>query len=182
MKLVRRRFLQLATGAAVLPAISRTAKAETYPSRPITMIVPLAAGGPADVIARTVGEHMRASLGQPVVIENMTGAGGTIATGRAVRAAPDGYTISVGSTTTHVFNGAIHTLSYDVLNDFEPVALIASLPHVIVAKKAMPANTLQELIAWLKANPDKASAGTGGARHHAASRRHPVPAAHRHAL
>jgi tripartite-type tricarboxylate transporter receptor subunit TctC len=147
---------------AALPVASRTAMAQAYPSRSITMVVPFAAGGPVDTLARILAERMRASLGQTVVIENVTGAGGSIGTGRVARAAPDGYTLVIGIWTTHVVNGAIYALQYDVLNDFEPVALLANNPQVIVAKKSMPANDLKGLIAWLKLNPDKASAGTAG--------------------
>ena len=162
MKLPRRSFLHLTAGAAAVPAMSHIAGAQTYPSRSITMVVPFAAGGPVDTLARIVAERMRASLGQPIVIENVTGAGGSIGTGRVARAVPDGYTLVIGIWTTHVVNGAIYTLQYDVLNDFEPIALLANNPQVIVAKKSMPANDLKGLIAWLKANPDKASAGTAG--------------------
>ena len=138
------------------------ASAQVYPSRSITIVVPFAAGGPLDTLARIVAERMRASLGQPIVIENVTGAGGSIGTGRVARAAPDGYTLVIGIWTTHVVNGAIYPLQYDVLNDFEPIALLANNPQLIVAKKSMPANDLKGLIAWLKANPNKASAGTAG--------------------
>jgi tripartite-type tricarboxylate transporter receptor subunit TctC len=158
----RRKFLHLAAGVAALPAASRGAWAQAYPSRSITMVVPFAAGGPVDTLARVLAEQMRPSLGQPVVIENVTGAGGSIGTGRVARAAPDGYTLVIGIWTTHVVNGAIYALQYDVLKDFEPVALLANNPQVIVAKKSMPANDLKGLIAWLKANPDKGSAGTSG--------------------
>jgi tripartite-type tricarboxylate transporter receptor subunit TctC len=154
--------VRLAAGVAALPVASRTAMAQAYPSRSITMVVPFAAGGPVDTLARILAERMRASLGQTVVIENVTGAGGSIGTGRVARAAPDGYTLVIGIWTTHVVNGAIYALQYDVLNDFEPVALLANNPQVIVAKKSMPANDLKGLIAWLKLNPDKASAGTAG--------------------
>jgi tripartite-type tricarboxylate transporter receptor subunit TctC len=162
LKLPRRDFVRLAAGVAALPVASRTAMAQAYPSRSITMVVPFAAGGPVDTLARILAERMRASLGQTVVIENVTGAGGSIGTGRVARAAPDGYTLVIGIWTTHVVNGAIYALQYDVLNDFEPVALLANNPQVIVAKKSMPANDLKGLIAWLKLNPDKASAGTAG--------------------
>jgi tripartite-type tricarboxylate transporter receptor subunit TctC len=160
MKLPRRRFLQLAAGAAVLPAVSRTARAQTYPTRPITMVVPFAAGGPTDTIARIVTERMRASLGQPIVIENVTGADGSIAVGRTARAAPDGYTIGIGNIATNVLNGAAYSLRYDLLNDFEPISLLTSAPALIVANNAVPARDLGELIAWLKANPDKTSVGS----------------------
>jgi tripartite-type tricarboxylate transporter receptor subunit TctC len=162
MKLPRRRFLHLAAGAAALPGVARIVRAQAYPARPITMIVPFPAGGPTDTIGRIVAEGMRISLRQPVIIENVTGAGGTIGVGRVARAVPDGYTLSVGYLGTHVLNGAIYTLQYDVLRDFEPVALLASNPQLIVAKNGTPAKSLNELIAWLKANPGKASQGTAG--------------------
>jgi tripartite-type tricarboxylate transporter receptor subunit TctC len=139
-----------------------TATAQVYPSRPITMIVPLAPGGSTDVIARIMAEGMRASLGQPVIVENTTGAGGTIGVGRLARAAPDGYTIGIGQWGTNVANGAVYTLPYDLQKDFEPIALIASQPFLIVSRKTMPAKDLTELIAWLKANADKASQGNSG--------------------
>jgi tripartite-type tricarboxylate transporter receptor subunit TctC len=139
------------------------AGAQTYPSRPITMIVPFAAGGPTDRIGRIVAEGMRPALGQPIVIEDVTGASGTIGVGRAARAAPDGYTLSVGQWATHVLNGAVFTLPYNLLDDFEPIALLTSNPQLVVAKNAVPAENLKELIAWLKANPGKASQGTAGA-------------------
>ncbi len=140
-----------------------SAGAQVYPSRPITVIMPFAAGGPLDTIGPIMAERMRVSLGQTVIIENVTGAAGSIAVGRVARAAPDGYTLSIGSWATHVLNGAIYALQYDVLNDFEPVSLITTQPVLIVAKKSMPANDLKELIAWLQANPDKAAQGTAGA-------------------
>jgi tripartite-type tricarboxylate transporter receptor subunit TctC len=160
MKLPRRQFLHLAAGAAALPAASRMAGAQTYPTRPITMIVPFAAGGPTDTIARIVTERMRISLAQPIVIENVSGADGNIAVGRAARAAPDGYTISIGNMATHVLNGAFYSLRYDLLNDFESISLLASAPALIVANNGVPAKDLTELIAWLKANQDKAAVGT----------------------
>src|SRR5262245_29511769 len=138
------------------------ATAQTYPARPITMVVPFPAGGAGDSIARTVAERMRVSLGQSVVIENVTGASGSIGTGRVARAAPDGYTIGYGGMQPHVINGAALALRYDVVKDFQPIALMTDAPLLIVAKKAMPATDLRELVAWLKANPDKASMGTGG--------------------
>src|SRR3984893_15111325 len=151
MKLPRRQFLHLAAVAAVLPAVSRIARAQSYPTRPMTMVVPYSAGGPTDTIARIMAERMRTSLGQVIIVDNTTGAAGTIGVGRVARAAPDGYTIGIGHWGTHVVNAAIYALQYDVLNDFEPVAMIATNPQVIVAKKAVPAGNLQELIAWLKA-------------------------------
>ncbi|HEY2534619.1 MAG TPA: tripartite tricarboxylate transporter substrate-binding protein [Xanthobacteraceae bacterium] len=158
----RREFLRLAAGSVAWPAAASIASAESYPSRPVTMIVPFAAGGPTDVIARIVAEGMRPSLGQPVLIENVGGAAGNIGVARVARAAPDGYTICVGMFTTHVINAAIYTLGYDVVNDFEPVALLVSQPSLIVSRKTLPASDLNGLIAYLKANPGAALAGTGG--------------------
>jgi tripartite-type tricarboxylate transporter receptor subunit TctC len=126
------------------------------------MVVPFAAGGPSDVIGRVFAERMRTSLGQPIIIENVTGAGGSIGTGRVARAPGDGYTLVLGFWGTHVANGALYPLQYDLVNDFEPVSLLVSNPSLILAKKAMPVDDLKGLIAWLKANPDKASAGNGG--------------------
>src|SRR5215471_8435993 len=140
-----------------------TTSAEVYPSRPVTIVVPLAAGGPLDTLSRILAEPMRVSLGQPVIVENVTGAAGTVGTGRVARAAPDGYTIAMGFLGTHVLNGAIYPLAYDVVKDFDPIALISSNPHVIVVNAGLPAKNLREFIAWLKLNPDKASAGTAGA-------------------
>jgi tripartite-type tricarboxylate transporter receptor subunit TctC len=158
----RREFLHRAVGAALLPVISQIAAAQTYPSRPITIIVPYPAGGGADAVARITAERMRAVLGQSIIIENVGGASGGIGTGRLARATPDGYTLGIGNWSTHVVNAAVSVLPYNVLNDFEPVVLLIRFPLVIVARKDLPANTLAELVAWLKANPDKASAGTTG--------------------
>ena len=168
MKLPRRQFLYLAASAAALPVASRMARAQSYPSRPITMIVPYPAGGPTDTIARLLGERMRGSLGQPVIIENVAGAGGNIGVGRVARAAGDGYTVGIGHWGSHVVNGAIYALPYDLLTDLEPVALISDGPQLIVAAKSVPAKDIKQLIAWLKANPGKAMVGTtgvGGASH-----------------
>jgi tripartite-type tricarboxylate transporter receptor subunit TctC len=162
MKLRRRKFLHLAVAAAAVPALPRLACAQAFPSRPITMVVPVPAGGAMDTNARLIAEGMRASLGQPVVIENVTGASGSIGAGRVARAASDGYTIIYGALVTHVVNGAVYQLPYGVLTDFEPIALIADTPWLIAAKKDLPANDLRGLIAWLKANPEKASSGTAG--------------------
>jgi tripartite-type tricarboxylate transporter receptor subunit TctC len=159
MKLPRRQFLHLAMAFAVAPAFPRVAAAESYPSRPITMIVPFPAGGGTDVVARILAERMKESLGQRIIIENVSGAGGSIGTGRVALAKPDGYTIQLGYTSTHVLNGAFYSLPYDVLNDFEPILSVATTPTILFARKAMPANNLNELIAWLKANPNRAAAG-----------------------
>lgn len=139
-----------------------SALGKVYPSRPITMIVPFPAGGPTDSVARVIADKMQTSLGQPIIIENVAGASGSIGVGRVAHAAPDGYTLSFGTWSTHVINGAVLTLRYDLFNDFEPVGLVSDNPMLIVAKKAMPARNLEELIAWLRANPDKASGGTPG--------------------
>ena len=163
MKHPRRRFLHLAAGAAVLPFASRMASAQTYPTRPITMIVPFPAGGPTDVIARTLAEHMKVSLGQNIVVENIAGAGGSIGVSRAALAMGNGYTLSIGSISTHVMNGAVYPLDFDLQTAFEPISLLASSPLLIIGKKNLPAKDLKEFIAWLKANPDKASQGTFGA-------------------
>jgi tripartite-type tricarboxylate transporter receptor subunit TctC len=136
--------------------------AQVYPSRPITMVVPFAAGGGGDVVGRIVAEGMRASLGRPIIIENVSGANGTIGVGRVARAASDGYTFGIGSWTTYVANGATYALPYNVLRNFEPIGLVVTQSSLIVAKKALPASDLKGLIAWLKANPDRASAGTQG--------------------
>jgi tripartite-type tricarboxylate transporter receptor subunit TctC len=148
--------------AITILAFVGVAVAQPYPSRPVTLIVPFGAGGPVDTLARSLSDAMRTSLGVPVIIENVTGASGTIGVGRAVRAAPDGYTVSIGNWPSHVVNGAIYALPYDVRKDFEPVARLPSNPYVIVARKDLPATDLKELVAWLKANPDKATQGTAG--------------------
>src|SRR6516225_6989054 len=162
MKLPRRRFLHLAAGAVALPSVSRIAHRQTYPARPITMVVPLAPGGSTDVIGRIMAEAMRGPLGQPVIVENTAGAGGTIGVGRVARASPDGYTVLIGQWGTNVASGAIYPLQFDLLKDFEPIALIATQPFLIVSRKAMPANNLRELIDWLKKNSDKATQGNSG--------------------
>jgi len=162
MTLSRRRFMQLTAGAAALPALSQIGRAQGYPIRPITMVVPFPAGGPADAIARIISERMRATLGQPVIVENVSGAGGSLGVQRVVRAAPDGYTLSIGQLNSHVFTGAVYDVRYDLLRDLSPVALLTTNPQMIVGKKDLPAATMRELIAWLRANPDKASFATPG--------------------
>jgi tripartite-type tricarboxylate transporter receptor subunit TctC len=138
------------------------ASAQNFPTRPVTIVVPFAAGGPADAMARVIGDRMRAALGQQVIIENVAGAGGSVGVGRVVRAPADGYTISIGHWSTHVVNGAIYDLPYDLLKDLDPVAPLPSNPQFVVAKKGVPASNLKEFIAWLKANESKVSAGTAG--------------------
>jgi tripartite-type tricarboxylate transporter receptor subunit TctC len=164
MKLPRRRFLHLTAGAAALPALSRVAWGQTaYPTRPITMVVGFAAGGPTDTAVRILAEGMRASLGQNVIIENVTGANGSVGVGRVARAAGDGYTLIAGGWDTHVMNAALYPLSYNVVQDFEPISLFRSAPYLILSRSTIPANDVQGLVAWLKANPNNASAGSNGA-------------------
>jgi tripartite-type tricarboxylate transporter receptor subunit TctC len=141
---------------------SGIAAAQPYPSRPITVIVPFAAGGATDGLARYLAEQMRPILGQAFVIENVAGAAGTLGVGRAVRSPADGYTLSIGTSTTHMLTGGLYALPFDLLRDLEPVILIGSEPLLIVGKKAFPADDLKGMIAWLKANPDKASVGIAG--------------------
>ena len=169
--------MAFATGAASAAVLAATvvsigtAAAQSYPSRPITMVVPFPAGGAADTLARTMAEHMRVSLGQPVIIENVAGAGGPIGVGRDARAPGDGYTLSIGHWGSHVVNGAVYTLNVDLLTDFVPIALISEGPQLLTAAKNVPAKNLAELVAWLKANPGKGLVGTtgvGGASHLAA--------------
>jgi tripartite-type tricarboxylate transporter receptor subunit TctC len=155
------RRLLMAVLAASLAHIAG-ASAQNFPTRPVTIVVPFAAGGPADAMARVIGDRMRVSLGQQVIIEDIAGAGGSTGVGRVVRAAPDGYTISIGHWSTHVVNGAIYDLPYDLLKDLEPVAQLPSNPQWIITKKSVPAGDLKELIGWLKANETKVSAGTAG--------------------
>ena len=134
--------------------------AQNYPARPITLIVPYPAGGPSDVLTRILAERLKTALGQTIIVENVTGAGGSIGVGRVARAAPDGYTLAIGHVQTHVINAATLTLPYDVVKDFEPVSLLADTPQWLISRKTLPASDLKELIAWLKAN--KASMGSVG--------------------
>ena len=140
-----------------------SAVAQTYPSRPVTVIAPFPPGGPSDVLARILSGPLEAALGQPIVIENVGGAGGTVGVGRAARAEPDGYTLLIGQWSTQVVNPATYKLDYDIVNSFAPVALLANTPQIIIARKDFPANDVREFIAWLKANPDTAQAATVGA-------------------
>ena len=156
----RRTLIALIAGA--LLSLPLAAPAQNYPERPVMMVVPFPAGGATDVLARVLSERMKDSLGQPVVVENVAGAAGTIAVGRIVHGAADGYTLSIGTSTTHMLTGGLYNLSFDLLNDLDPIVMIGSEPLLIVAKKDFPANNLKELIAWLKANPDKASVGIAG--------------------
>ena len=147
---------------ALCLAVATLAHAQTYPTRTITLVVPYPAGGPTDTIARILAERMKTPLGQAVIVENITGAGGSIGVGRVAAAAPDGYTLSIGHTQTHVFNAATMHLAYDVVNDFAPVSLIADTPIWIIARKDLPADDLKGFIAWLKQSDGKANHGTVG--------------------
>jgi len=149
-------------GLALAAACIAPASADDYPSRPITLVVPLSVGGSTDVIGRLMAEGMRKALNQTVIVENTSGAGGTIGVNRVVRAAPDGYTMLIGQWGTNVATGAIYDLKFDLLKDLDPVGLIATQPFLIVSRKSIPANNLKELIAWIKANPDKATQGNSG--------------------
>jgi tripartite-type tricarboxylate transporter receptor subunit TctC len=162
--MISKRTMLLAFAAAAfgVSAVAPVA-AQTFPTRPVTVVVPFPAGGPMDVVGRVLAERMRYSLGQPVVIENIGGASGSIGVGRVARAPGDGYTIVIGNWATFVVNGAIYPLQYDLIKDFEPVGLITTQPYLVVARKSLPADDLKGVIAWLKANPDKASQGTSGA-------------------
>jgi tripartite-type tricarboxylate transporter receptor subunit TctC len=157
-----RKLLTVVAAALLGLGWTGLAAAQTYPTRPITMIVPFPAGGATDTLARFLAENMRAILGQSVIIENIAGAAGSIGVGRAVRSAPDGYTLSIGTSTTHVLTGGLYALSFDLLKDLDPVIYIGSEPLLIVGKKNLPADDLKGLIAWLRANPDKASVGIAG--------------------
>ena len=147
----------------VLSLFGGKALADNFPSHPITIVVPFSAGGPSDAMTRILAERMKLTLGEAILVENVTGAGGSIGVGRTVRSAPDGYTVGFGHLGTHVANGAIYKLGYDLVTDLEPVVLLPSNPMIIVSKNAVPAKSLQELLAWLKARPTPATAGTAGA-------------------
>src|SRR5580700_6751809 len=163
MKFQRRNFLKGAAGVAALPALSRFALADTYPSRPITVVCPFAAGGATDVLARVLADPISKALGQTIIVEDVTGAAGAIGVAKAVRATPDGYTLSVGTLTTHVLIGGLYKLDFDLLGDLTPIAELGFEPLLICVKNSLPVKNLQELIAWLKANPGKASVGIPGA-------------------
>jgi tripartite-type tricarboxylate transporter receptor subunit TctC len=157
------KMLRLAASALMVLAGVVAARAETYPSKPITMIVPFPAGGPTDTVARIMSEHMRGTLGQSLLVETVTGAGATIGVGRVVSAPPDGYTIGIGNWSSHVGSPALYPVSWNPLDNLEPVARLPVSSLMIVGKESLPANNAKELIAWLKANPDKASAASVGA-------------------
>src|SRR6202045_208090 len=157
-----RRLLTVMVAILVFLAWAGMAVAQGYPARAMTLIVPFPAGGATDTLARFLAERMRGILGQPVVIENVAGAAGSLGVGRAVRAAPDGYTLSIGTSTTHMLTGGLYALQFDLLKDLEPIIQIGSEPLLIVGKKSLPADDLKGLIGYLKANPDKASVGIAG--------------------
>jgi len=163
MKFSRRRFLHLAPGAAAFPMVSRIARAQTYPARPMTLIVPFAAGGPTDVMARIVAEHMSRTLGQRLIVENVAGAGGTTAAARLMRANPDGYTIQIGHMGTHAAAPAFYpNLAYRPDADFAPIGMVALTAYVIAANKSFPPNDLNEFIAYAKANHQRLNMGHAG--------------------
>jgi tripartite-type tricarboxylate transporter receptor subunit TctC len=155
----------IAIAATIVVAVAGIggAQAQPYPSHPITIIVPFPAGGPTDTLARILSERMRVSLGQPVIIETVTGAGASIGVARAAQAAPDGYTLSIGNWTSHVGAGAMYPAAHDAVLEMQPVSRISATPLMIIGKNALPPNNAKEFIAWLKANPGKASAATIGA-------------------
>ena len=163
MRLARRKFLHLAAGAAAAASYPRAAFALDYPTRPITIVCPFAAGGATDVLARVLADPMGKSLGQTIIVENVTGAAGSIGVARVVRSPADGYTLSIGTLTTHVLIGGLYKLDFDLLTDLTPIAELAYEPLLICVKNGLPVHNLQELIAWLKANPGKASVGIPGA-------------------
>jgi tripartite-type tricarboxylate transporter receptor subunit TctC len=151
----------LIAALATLAGIGAAA-AQSYPTRPVTVTVPASAGGPTDTIARVVMARAQQALGQSIIIENVGGASGTIATGKVVRAEPDGYSLIIGGVNHFVVNGAVYPLTYNLLNDFEPISMLSAGPMLIMSRNSLPAKDLKELIAWLKANPDTVTFGTGG--------------------
>ncbi len=163
MRIARRKLLHLGFGAAAAASFPRAAGALDYPTRPITIVVPFAAGGATDVLARVLADPMSKPLGQTIIVENLTGAAGSIGVARVVRAPADGYTLSIGTLTTHVLIGGLYKLDFDLLTGLTPIAELAYEPLLICVKNSLPAKNLQELIAWLKANPGKASVGIPGA-------------------
>ena len=162
MDLSRRCILHLVAAAASLTVRARIAQADNFPSRPITWVVPFPAGGPMDTLSRVLTERLRQVIGQPIIIENVSGAAGSIGVGRVARASPDGYTLIHGIWSTHVVNAIVYKLPYHVLNDFTPIALLTDNSMLIVGRKTLPAKNLQELIDWLKTKPEGALAGTAG--------------------
>jgi tripartite-type tricarboxylate transporter receptor subunit TctC len=162
MKFRRRTLLHWLATTGVAALASRFARAQSFPTRPITIVVPFPAGGPTDTLGRVLADRMKNYLGQSVIIENLTGAGGTIGSTHVARSPPDGYTLILGHWQTHVVNGATYTLPFDVVNDFAPISLIADCPMWLIGRSGLAAQTLPELIAWLKENPGTATVGIGG--------------------
>jgi tripartite-type tricarboxylate transporter receptor subunit TctC len=154
---------KILAGCIALLSLGGFALADPFPAHPITIVVPFSAGGPSDAMARVLDERMKATLGEAILVENTTGAGGSIGVGRVVHSPADGYTIGFGHLGTHVANGAIYKLGYDLVGDLEPVVLLPSNTMIIVSKNAVPAKSLNELLAWLKSRPQPATAGTAGA-------------------
>src|SRR6201996_9551625 len=159
---MRKALFAALTAASIFATITTAPAADKFPTHPITVVVPFSAGGPSDAMMRILGERMKLALGEAILIENTTGAGGSIGVGRVVHSPADGYTIGFGHLGTHVANGAIYKLNYDLVTDLEPIVLLPSNPMVIVSKNAVPAKSLQELIEWLKSRPQPATAGTAG--------------------
>jgi tripartite-type tricarboxylate transporter receptor subunit TctC len=170
MTLRWRDVLSVMAATMALPATSSCVAAQAYPAHPVTVVVGYPAGGPTDTIARIMADGMRSTLRQPLIVQNISGAAGTIAGSKVAHAAPDGYTLNLGNFGDHVIAGAVYPLGYHVVDDFEPVSLVSTQPYLIVAKKSMPASDLRELIAWLRANSSKATQGTlgPGSIHHVA--------------
>jgi tripartite-type tricarboxylate transporter receptor subunit TctC len=162
MKFRRRTLLHWLAATTAASLTSRFARAQSFPARPITIVVPFPAGGPTDTLGRVLADRMKNSLGQSVIIENLTGAAGTIGSTHVARSPPDGYTLILGHWQTHVVNGATYTLPFDVVDDFAPIALIADCPMWLVGRSGLAARNLPELIAWLRKNPGKATVGIGG--------------------
>jgi tripartite-type tricarboxylate transporter receptor subunit TctC len=156
------RAMLMTCAALAISGAAAEAQAEAYPARPITLVVPFPAGGPTDAIGRIVADGLGTALGKIVIVENVPGATGSIGSGRVARAQPDGYTLILGTVATHVFNGAAYELKYNVISDFEPISLVAFDPQIIAVRKSLPVSDLRQLIEWLKANPNKATAGTAG--------------------
>jgi tripartite-type tricarboxylate transporter receptor subunit TctC len=156
------RAMLMTCAALAISGAAGEAQAEPYPARPITLVVPFPAGGPTDAIGRIVADGLGTAFGKTVIVENVPGATGSIGSGKVARAQADGYTLILGTVATHVFNGAAYELKYNVVSDFEPISLVAFDPQIIAVRKSLPVSDLPQLIGWLKANPDKATAGTAG--------------------
>ena len=152
----------IALALTMLPASSQVTRAQDYPSRPITIIVPLVAGGSVDVVARILADRMKSTLGQPIVVENIPAAAGTVGVGRLAQAVPDGYTIGMGDQTTHIVSSLVNSVRYDVLNDLEPISLLSTSSVALVARKTLPAVDVKQLIVWLREQPEGATAGSFG--------------------